>query len=395
MGTGLNRILEALEAAKGAVDPTSTILNSVRFDGKKVEVGRALFPFKRIFVMGFGKASGEMAAALEQVLPVEDGVVVGLKNSASLKRVRFIESTHPLLSEKSVFAAKELMGFAVSCGPSDLVFCVVSGGGSSLAELPRVPLEDARRISEALLKCGASINEFNVVRRHLSRFKGGFLAEACKARIVNLVVSDVLDGNLSAIASGPTVPDKTTVLEAKRVLEKYGLSKYAPFLVETPKRDFPHVYSKILVSNWVAVDAAANKLPGTQKIYGVEGDVSAVARRFAALLDSGVSFVGGGEPTVVVKGNGRGGRCQELALRVAMLAKKPFVFAAYATDGKDGNSDFAGGWVDDEAVVKSGLDVKALLADNNSELFFKTTKQGFPSRPTGTNVADIFVGLPA
>ncbi|MEM3463607.1 MAG: glycerate kinase [Candidatus Bathyarchaeia archaeon] len=428
--------LKSLEAAIKAVDPKSLIKSKLKLEGSILHVnGRAfnIGKFKNIYVIGGGKASGSMAEALEEVLgdKITDGLVnVPKGNKHKTGIIRLHEASHPIPDESGVEGTRKMLEIAEKAGEEDLIICLISGGGSSLMPMPRgeITIADKRRITEELLKCGATINEINTVRKHISEFKGGWLAKkAYPATILNLILSDVLGDPLDFIASGPTVPDSTTFSDAINVLKKYGLWDKAPksirkvltdgekgLIPETPKTGdeiFKKVFNVVIGNNRAASMTACETLQSeglnTLLLTSLlEGEARHVGTMLASLareiLASGnpvkkpAGIVAGGETTVTVAGKGKGGRNQEIALAASLKIKgfEGVVIASLSTDGVDGPTDAAGAIADGKTIVKaeaSGLKAEEFLADNNSYNFFSQLGDLIFTGPTGTNVNDISV----
>jgi len=308
------------------------------------------------------------------------------------------------------------------CGKNDLLIVLISGGGSALLCKPRVDLEDLQNTTDLLLRSGADINEINTIRKHLSYVKGGHLAKYAKGVVVSLVISDIVGDPLEFIASGPTCPDSTTFSDAKKVLEKYDLWMKIPTKVrnviedgvsgsidETPKRDdpiFEYVFNYIVANNEIACNAAEEKAKkiGYQTMLlttSLTGEARDIGRYLVDKADKyrkeekDFVFISGGETTVTIKGNGRGGRNQELVLEaVGSIAEGDIVLASFATDGVDGKSDAAGAIADGFTLSRGeqkGLDPNDFLKENNSYEFFKELDDLFMTGPSGTNVMDIQV----
>ena len=349
-------ILNAIERAVEASDPKNIVRSRVKVVNEKLVIDGGNFDlksFKRIFVVGGGKASGYMAEIIEGILGdrISDGVVVvphGTSGKLNLKIIRVHEASHPIPDESSVEGARKILELAGEAGESDLILCLISGGGSSLMAYPRegVSLEDKRRITDILLRCGAKINEINAVRKHLSRFKGGHLARAaCPATVISLLLSDVIGDPLDVIASGPTVPDSTRFRDAIGVLKKYGVWDDVPETVrgllisgdkglveETPKAGdpcFKRVHNFVIGNNRLASMAAVDELrreglntlllttymEGEARVIG--SFIGTIAKEIMASgnpVRRPAGIVVGGETTVTVTGKGRGGRNQEIAL---------------------------------------------------------------------------------
>ncbi len=390
--------------------------------------------FKNIYVIGFGKASGFMAAALERLLMdrITEGIVTvryGYRPSCKVMKVN--EAGHPIPDKMSIQGTNEIVHLVKRVTEDDLVFCLISGGGSALFELPcdGITLEEMQEVIKLLLKSGASIQELNAIRKHISKIKGGRFVKMCKGEIISLIISDVVNDPLDTIASGPTSPDSSTFSDCERIFIKYGLFQKIPGSVreyiqkglegrveETPKaadRMFDKVYPVILGSNHVALKASWKKavaLGYNTCILSsyVRGEAREVAKVFGAIAQE-VSFaegvvrppaciIAGGETTVTVKGNGFGGRNLEFILSLAMEIdglKNTVVFSA-GTDGTDGNTDAAGAIADGYTVMRAKemhMDPEVYLHDNNSYPFFKGLNDLVITGPTKTNVMDIIVVL--
>jgi len=311
----------------------------------------------------------------------------------------------------------------------DLVICLISGGGSSLMPLPHegISLKDKQELTNALLKSGAEITEINAVRKHLSAFKGGWLAKkAYPATILNLVLSDVIGDPLDSIASGPTVPDTSTFSDARKILEKYDLWLKVPvsirkiisegargLLEETPKANdlvFEKVHNLVIGNNRTAILAAIDFLgsKGLNTLILADmlaGEAKEVGKALAKVASEGfvctdtsrsLGIVAGGETTVTVRGKGLGGRNQELSLSAALNLKeyKECVIASFSTDGVDGPTDAAGAIIDGSTLKRArqlGLDPKKYIANNDSYSFFSKLGDLICTGATGTNVNDLSV----
>lgn len=418
-------ILEILEYALEKVQPKFAIQRAVRIDGDALrldELSINLGEVKRVFVIGFGKASGQMAIELEKVLKdrISDGVVIVKRGSAQkARKIRIITGQHPIPTMKNVKATERLLELVDEAGARDVIICLISGGGSALLTLPKqgISIEDLSRTNELLIKSGASIDEVNAVRKHLSQVKGGQLvAGAHPARLVSLIISDVVGDRLDVIASGPTAPDESTYADAIKVLQKYGLWRRMPSSVrrilesgqrgdlpETPKDDnpiFESVYNRIILSNHVMLSAAAEKAledgysPHIVQDVTGESRVEALKQLEDALrLKPPSCLISGGETTVKVIGSGKGGPNQEFVLAcVEKVAGKRMVVAAIDSDGIDGFTDVAGAVADGNSLqraVELGLSPTKFLEDNDAYHFFKKNKDLLLTGQTGTNVNDL------
>ncbi|MEM1565932.1 MAG: glycerate kinase [Candidatus Bathyarchaeia archaeon] len=428
--------LKSLEAAVRAVDPKRLIVSKLTLDGSILKVNGLAFDlsrFKNVYVIGGGKASGSMAEALETVLGkrITEGFVNVPKGSMhKTKIVQLHEASHPIPDESGVEGVKRMLEIAEKAMEDDLIICLISGGGSSLMPLPRngITLADKRKITEDLLKCGATINEINTVRKHISGVKGGWLAKkAYPATVLSLILSDVLGDPLDFIASGPTVPDSTTFSDAVKILKKYRLWEKAPesirrvltegekgLIPETPKagdeafekvfsvvigncRDACMVACESLKSEGLNILLLTSLLEGEARHVGTV--LASVAREIAVSgnpVQKPAAIVVGGETTVTVAGKGKGGRNQEIALAAALKIKglDGCVVASLSTDGVDGPTDAAGALADGKTVTraeKAGLKAENFLAENDSYNFFSKLDDLIFTGPTGTNVNDISV----
>jgi hydroxypyruvate reductase len=360
-----------------------------------------------------------MASAVADILGgrVSRGAVVTKYDHArgwSAPGFRVVEAGHPVPDENSVRGAQAVVELAEEAGPGDLVICLISGGGSALLTRPApgLTLDDFQAVTDALLRSGATIDEMNAVRKHCSAIKGGNLARlADPADLVTLILSDVVGDPLDVIASGPTVPDSTSVDDAREVLRRYGVEE-PQVLRETPKPGdaaFEGVQNVVVGSNRTAAAAAvdeARSLGYEALLLGtyVEGEAREVAKVAAALakglrahgdpLSPPACLVWGGETTVTVRGEGKGGRNQELALAAALALDgwSDVFIMALATDGTDGPTDAAGAVVTGETMARArelDLDARAALEANDSYHFFEPLGDLIRTGPTGTNVNDL------
>jgi len=381
-------------------------------------------PKGRVLVLGAGKASAAMAAAVERAWPSADlsGLVVTrYGHGAVCRRIEVVEASHPQPDSAGEAAARRILALANSAGPDDLLLCLISGGASALLALPAegLTLADKQAVGRALLRSGASIGEINAVRKHLSAIKGGRLAlAAAPAKILTLAISDVPGDDPAMIGSGPTVADPTTFAEALAVLDRYGVAEPRAALDhlrrardETPKPGDPRLaasQTRLIATPMMSLRAAA-KLAGahgvTPVVLGdaIEGEARDVAADMAAralriargedAVQPPCVLISGGETTVTVRGGGRGGRNAEFLLALAIaLDGRPGVHAiACDTDGVDGSEDNAGAVMRDDTLARAaaiGLDPQARLADNDGYGFFSALGDLVMTGPTRTNVND-------
>jgi len=430
--------LAIFKAGVKAVDPFQAVKNFLRVEGDFLHLPNHTFNlsvFKNIYVIGAGKASAYMALALEEMLgdSLNGGlVIVKYSHGASLKKIKLIEAGHPVPDENGLCGAQALVELAKGFGKEDLVFCVISGGGSALLPLPvaGISLKEKQATTKALLRCGTPIHEINRIRKHLSQIKGGGLAKnVFPATLISLIMSDVIGNDLEIIASGPTVADTSTFFECKKILERYHLLATIPRAVrnhilkgargeasETPKPGnviFKKTINLIIGSNVQCLEAAEKKA----KTMGyntlllssfVEGETREVAKMQAAILKEIITssrpilrpacIISGGETTVTLRGKGKGGRNQEFALAcgIEIAGWKGAATLSAGTDGTDGPTEAAGAYADWKMVgraKKLGLDPYHYLDNNDSCHFFNQLNDLIITGPTKTNVMDLIVLL--
>ncbi len=386
-------------------------------------------PRGRTLVVAAGKAAASMSLAVERAWPREAALeglaITRYKHSLPTTRVRVVEAGHPVPDEAGEAGARELLERVRSLDENDLLLALISGGGSSLLSLPAegVSMGDLRNVTTALLRCGAAIQEINAVRKHLSAIQGGRLAAACKAPILALIVSDVTGDDPTHIASGPCAPDPTTYHDALDVLTKYGVAPPPTVgrrlesgargeIAETPKPGdaaFARAENRVVATPHRSLEAAAEVFRAAgipPAILGdtITGEAAEVAKVMAALarevrlhgspFKPPVALISGGECTVTVRGaQGRGGRCSEflLALAVELEGVDSVHALAADTDGIDGSEDNAGALLQPNSMARArskGLDARRLLAANDSYGFFATLGDLLVTGPTYTNVND-------
>jgi glycerate 2-kinase len=427
--------LEIFKAALQAVDPYDAVhCHTNRIASLYREGGYA-----RLYAIGVGKAAFPMMRAAVDDLGsrITKGIVLTKYDHAEKialpEQITVLEAAHPVPDENGLSAARRILDLLDTTDEKTLVLCLLSGGASALLVAPHegISLAEKQQVTQQLLKAGADIFELNTVRKHVSRVKGGRLAEAAyPAKVVSLILSDVIGDPLDVIASGPTAPDASTYRDALAVMKKFGLEDRVPATVmqvlrkgssrvipETPKQDhrvFTRVQNTVIGSNRKATEAAqkrAQELGFETTILGNEfqGEASAVGRLLAQkALAAGreragnknkkVCLIAGGETIVKVRGNGLGGRNMEMALVVAkeIAGVEGITFLSAGTDGTDGPTDSAGAVVDGKTIGKArsaGLDPDAYLNNNDSYNFFKQVNGLIITGPTGTNVMDVHIVL--
>lgn len=378
-------------------DPYKALEEKVKVKEGEIEVEGEKFKFKKPIVIAIGKASYKMAKFFTDRLDIKGLAVVPKGSKVSLP-IKVIESTHPQISEESFKAGEEVIRFLKE-EDYDLVLFLLSGGASALVEFSNAPFEVVSEINEKLVKSGLSINEINVVRKHLSAIKGGKLADYSKAPILTLIVSDVPGGDISSVGSGPTLPDPSTIEEAKKVLAKIGLEKYSVYLTETKKEVKNSKYFLILDASIVL-----EKLKG---YFGersfilsseVRGDAFSFGQNLAGIVNTSLSGSGfkppyillaGGEPEVKVQGKaGKGGRNGEVCLGFLKWLKGKARLYAIATDGIDGNSEYAGCIVDDSVVVE---DIDYYISTHSSYEILEKIGRVIKTGYTFTNVNNVYI----
>ncbi len=411
------------QAALRAADAARAVESNLRLTGDGLFVGSrrfALAPQGRLYLVALGKASPAMSRAAAQVLGerLYAGVAAVPQQGAGEPpaHVRFIPAGHPLPDEGSLAAGRAVADLLSQTRPEDLLLALVSGGGSAMLELPPpgVSLEDLRRLNSLLLRSGAPIQEINTVRRALSRIKAGGLAHlAAPARSAALILSDVVGNRISAVASGPTVLRAVPPGAARLVLERYDLWDQAPRPVRAflsghtrPITRAPRPYNLIVGSNRQVAEAAAQcaaqlGFPTRVLSYRMQGEAHEQGLRIARSLRRTARpacLLMGGETTVTVRGDGRGGRNQELALAAALALEgvRDVAVMSLATDGIDGPTDAAGALVTGESAARArarGLDPHAALQANDSYTLLDALDLLIRTGPTGTNLNDLVVGL--
>jgi glycerate 2-kinase len=371
------------------------------------------------FVAAAGKAAASMALAVERCwprdAPLEGLAITRYAHGLPAGRIRVIEAGHPVPDSAGEAGARELLERVRALGPDDLLLALVSGGGSSLLSLPApgVTMEGLKAMTRELLRCGAPIQEINTARKHLSAIQGGRLAAACRAPVLALVISDVTGDDPTHIASGPCAPDPTTVADAQAVLRKYGIAAPGPFS-ETPKPGdplFARVENRVIATARRSLEAAAAVFAAHGIAPVILGDdITGEAREVALSMAAQARrarlpsvLISGGECTVTVRGaGGRGGRCAEFLLALAIELRSAAGIHAIAadTDGIDGSEDNAGAWIAPDTLARaaaSGVDARKMLDANDSYGFFSALGDLLVTGPTRTNVNDyraILIGAP-
>lgn len=423
-----NAVQRILQAALEAADPVQAIQRAVQVQGGHLSVAGQqydLAKFPKVHLLSIGKAGAGLALGLESLLGgflTRGLVITKTADQPPLIRCTVLLGGHPIPDERSLIAGKAVLDFLSEIGPDDLLICAISGGGSSLIAAPRHPitLTELQSLTLHLLACGATINEINTLRSHLDVLKGGGFLRQTKAAVLGLILSDVIGNALNIIASGPTVADDSTGADALRNLQKYNLiDKVSESVLTVLKNDdatqkladrrLKNVENVLIGSNLISIHAALRQAADEGfHPYLLRADLAGEAHdaafelcealRWACQRGEPVSrpfcMIAGGETTVTIHGNGRGGRNTELALAaVTELADFPDVlFVTLATDGEDGPTDAAGAIVNGETWRRAktlGLGPIAHLQRNDSYSFFAALDDLIKTGPTGTNVNDL------
>jgi glycerate 2-kinase len=422
------------EAALQRADVGACLRETVRLERDALSIAGQSFELQgRLLVIGAGKAAAKMARISQTILGSRiDGGLVVTKYGHALpldRSIEVIEAGHPIPETAGLDAAERTLQLVSGSSAHDVVLCLISGGGSALWPAPAagITLAEKQQVTGVLMRAGATIRELNAVRKHLSTIKGGQLARwAAPARVISLIVSDVIGDPLDFIASGPTAPDTTSFADALAIVDKYGVAVPPAVrrrledgaqqrIPDTPKPGealFENVFNVIVANNRLLVEAAQRQaerlgLNALVLATGIEGEAKDVGRIFAAIAQEAVAtgqpvkppacIIAAGETTVTVRGSGSGGRNQEMALAWAMAMADqpphlPACFASIATDGSDGPTDAAGGLVDASTCSRGrtlGLEPARHLQSNDSYSFLKATGDLVVTGPTLTNLMDL------
>ena len=421
-----------------AVAPENAIARFCSRKGHALIIGTHTFDlqaYEHVYVVGAGKATAPMAAAIEDLIGdklVSGVITVKYDHTVPLQKIQVVEAGHPVPDTNGEAGSDRILELAQKAGSRDLLVCLISGGGSALLPKPvtGVSLDDKQTMTRILLACGATIHEINTLRKHLSAIKGGQLAMAASpATVVTLILSDVVGDDLDVIASGPTVPDNSTFSDCIDIMEKYAIADQLPPAItayfsqgqagqvrETPKADdpaFAKTYNLIIGSNFdalMAAQAEAVRRGYTTHVLSsmIEGETSDVARVHSAIAKEAIKtgypaqapvcILSGGETTVTLKGNGLGGRNQHFALCAAadIAGSETVLILSGGTDGNDGPTDAAGALVDNTTLQRAadqGLDWARFLSTNDAYHFFKPLGDLLITGPTKTNVMDLRIIL--
>lgn len=414
--------------AIAAVSPEHAVTSNLHLVNNTLYCGEKRYSLKHkenIYILGAGKGAAPMVVALENILGtrITSGLVcVKYDHSLPTKNVKIIEASHPMPDSNGVLATTKMLTLAQTAGEKDLVICVITGGASALtpAFVDGVTLQDVQTLTSGLLASGATIHEINTVRKHISTFSGGNLARAAfPAQVLSLIVSDVIGDDLSTIASGPTSPDSSTYEDAYSILKKYGLTASSSIknylykgtkgqVRETPKKNnpiFKQVHNVLLSTNTHALLAARQEAESlgytVQHAPTMEGEARNMAQTLIRVTRNfkgkkPTCFIAGGETTVTLKGNGLGGRNQEMALAASLERKgNERIHCLFAgTDGTDGPTDAAGGFSCPYTLTvmsQKNINGQEYLKNNDAYHFLEKTESLLKTGPTRTNVMDIAI----
>lgn len=402
--------LEILEAGLKAADPENIISKFVTPEEIKIN-GQILKlnGFSNIYTVAFGKAGDSMTRALNEIIPIKSGIIIipkGSKSKIKSKKFQIFNSGHPKPDQTSVKAAKEVTKFLQNRRDGELVIFLVSGGGSSLLAIPDdITLDDKIYVTDLLLKSGVTIQEFNCIRKHLSKIKGGRLVENIKCDGIGLVMSDVEGDDLSSIASGTTYMDNTTFLDALNIINKYKLKNKIPLeilqrLEDGFKGKIPETPKNAKIENYIiannkdclkAMESKAKEFGYKVKTIQVFGNIKDATKTIMENIsdEQKSCLIFGGETTVEVIGKGTGGRNQELVLRILKNAQnlKKMIISSMGTDGIDGSTFFAGAITENVKIDESII--KEFLKNSDSGRFFQKQKSNIRTDFTHTNLMDI------
>ncbi|MGN6492168.1 MAG: glycerate kinase type-2 family protein [Agriterribacter sp.] len=431
----IQHLQDIFMAGVNAVKPSEFIPRNLVCNGNVLRAGENTFNLqnRKVYIAAAGKAAAAMAQETEKILrnKISEGIVVTkYQHALPLQICKTIEAAHPVPDERSVEGGKAILELFSKTQEEDIIILLVSGGASALlCDLPPgCTLADLQRTSTLLLDCGAAIDEINTIRKHLSQIKGGQLMQRTTATVIALILSDVPGDDLSVIASGLTVPDKTSFADAWQVIEKYALQEKltkpvsdwlsrgkAGYLPDTPGNDdpaFKNVFNILVATNGIALEAAQKKASAIGYITDIvqpplsgeadERAASFVKKMIAIQGDEPRCLLWGGETTVTIKGTGTGGRNQQFALAALCAMKemqgeqKAIHLLSGGTDGTDGPTNATGAFANYPLIEKAnsfGLDPKSFLANNDAYTFFQQVDGLIITGPTQTNVMDLVVGI--
>ncbi|MEX2436637.1 MAG: DUF4147 domain-containing protein [Candidatus Paceibacterota bacterium] len=409
------RALEIAEVGLEVIDTKRVIRSLVKLSGDKLTVldkEISLERFNNIFIIGVGKASFLAGQELEVILKdkLKGGVIIDIKDGG-LEKLKVFKGTHPLPSEENKRASKYIVDFLKDTKATDLVIVIISGGGSALLHgSDELSPENEAKILKELFRVGATIEEINTIRKHTSFTRGGHLARYIyPAKAVSLIFSDVPGDDMQFISSGPTIKDKTTIEAAEAVLDRYNILEKVGLkrinLLETPKDDkyFDRVDNILVLSNKHALEAMADQarrlgfapIIKTNTLRGEASKVGVDIAKDLKKVEKGTALIYGGETTVTLKGDGKGGRNQELALAALTEISDSDLILTLASDGRD-NTDHAGAICDintKQKIRNLKISVTKYLEDNDTYRFFEKVGDYIDTGDTGSNVSDLIIAI--
>jgi len=405
----IENVLQRMDGYNLVKESVKMVDDTILINGRKIDINF----YRNVYLIGFGKASSRMALAMEEYIYFDDGAIIS-SIPENLRSVKLYIGSHPVASAENVEASRHIINILKKAGKEDIVFVLISGGGSAMLCVPRIPLNEFNDVVLNLMKKGCTIEELNVVRKHLSYVKGGQLAQMTNARIVSLIISDIIGNPVDAIASGPTAGDQSTFEDAYRILKKYKIMNREAINVikKGMKGEIPETPVKTNAENFIIgdINKACRIAENEARKEGytpinLKCDLTGEAREIGKSLAEYAKYhprnhiivISGGETTVKVKGNGIGGRNQEIVLAALKeIDGMPVVFASIGTDGIDGSSPAAGAIADGRSMERAmAMQIKPedFLSRNDSYSFFEKLQDAIITGYTGTNVMDLQIIL--